>query len=496
MAIDTKHPLYSEFIGDWQMMRDTYRGERRVKDNGRVYLPPTSGMLLDGMEPAQPGWNAYQAYLRRAVFHDFVADAVEGAIGLMHHKAPIIELPPQLEPLREVATVTGETLEQLLRRINEQQLVFGRCGLLLDLPVEPDPANPLPYIAMYQAENIINWDDGARGIMTLPQLNLVVLNESEFERQMDFTWEFIEKYRLLILGDPQLNETVGVYRSALVRQTGQSAATEAAALNALNWTEPSVRGRTLDEIPFVFVNSKDIVTSPDDPPLLGLARLALTIFRGEADYRQNLFMQGQDTLVVIGAQDTDFRVGAGASIVLPQGGDAKYVGVTSSGLPEQRQALENDKMMAANRAGQLIDTRTSQRESGEALKTRVAAQTATLNQLAITGAAGLEQILRIAATWVGANPDAVSVTPNLEFADDKIDGQTLVQYMTARTMGAPLSLRSIHGLMKEQKLTDMTFEEEVAEIESEAPRGEGTMEGGNPEDDDEQREPPSEAGVA
>lgn len=478
MAIDTKHPLYAEFLEDWQMMRDTYRGERVVKARGQLYLPPTSGMVADGMAPEQPGAKAYQAYKARAVFHDFVADAVEAMIGMMHHKPPVIELPAALEPLRERATIHGESMEQLLRRINEQQLVTGRVGLLLDLPEQPDPTAPLPYIATYRAEHIINWDDGARDELTLPRLNLVVLEESEYERNAQFDWEFIEKYRVLILGDPVANEGHGeaaTYRVGVVRKS------DGADVNLDNLTEPNIRGTKLEEIPFVFINTKDVVSSPDDPPLLGLARLALAIYRGEADYRQNLFMQGQDTLVVIGSQEEDFRVGAGATIVLPQGGDAKYIGVTSEGLAEQRQALENDKVLAASKAGQLVDTRSRERESGEALRIRVAAQTATLNQIALTGAAGLEQLLKIAATWVGANPEEVSVQPNLDFVDDEMSGKTLVELMTAKTMGAPLSKRSIHRLMQDRGLTEMEYEEELDEIGDEEPT---TGAGGNPEDDD------------
>jgi hypothetical protein len=480
MSLQNKHPLYGQFLEDWQMMRDTYRGEKVIKDKGRTYLPPTSGMIQDGMEPNAPGWNAYQAYKQRAVFHDFVSDAVEAMIGMMHHKSPVIELPKALEPMRDKATVNGESLEHCLRRINEQQLVTGRLGLLLDFPNTPTTAEPTPYIAMYNAESIINWDDGARDQLVLPRLNLVVLNESEYERQANFEWVFVEKYRVLMLGDPNDNESVGenaVYQAGVFREANST-------FQPTDLITPQIRGNALNDVPFVFINTKDLVSSPDDPPLLGLARLALAIYRGEADYRQNLFMQGQDTLVVIGAQDEDFRVGAGATITLQQGGDAKYIGVGSDGLSEQREALDSDKKQAANKAGQLIDTDSKAKESGEALSIRVAAQTATLNQIARSSAAGLERILRHAATWVGANPDEVSVQPNLDFVDESMTGKDLVDLMTAKTMGAPLSLKTVHGLAKNRGLTEMEFEDEQSEIEGEAPLpSEGTEEGGDPEDD-------------
>lgn len=462
MALDTRHPLYIEFLTDWVTMTDTHRGERVIKEAGETYLPATSGQRADGFVHGQPGRQAYEAYKTRASFPDVVRSAVESMIGVMHHKPPVIELPEVLEPMRDMGTLDGESLEMLLRRINEAQLVKGRLGLLLDVPTGA-PIGTKPYIALYTAEAILNWDDGRRGEPVAQNLNLVVLDESEFERKRDFEWELEKKFRVLVLGKVKENEPKGegIY---MVGTFG-----EAANFNENALLAPSIAGNTLDKIPFVFVNSKDIVPSPDAPPLLGLARLALTIYRGEADYRQGLFMQGQDTLVVTGSTDTDgsFRTGANASINVPIGGDAKFIGVDSAGLEEMRKALENDKAQASEKGGQLLDTTSRERESGSALKIRVSARTASLNQIALAGAFALEQLLKVAAEWTGGDPEKVVVTPNLDFADDELGSKTLVEYMTAKSLGAPFSLKSIHELMRAKDLTQLEFDEEIREIEAE-----------------------------
>ena len=51
---------------------------------------------------------------------------------------------------------------------------------------------------------------------------------------------------------------------------------------------------------YQIINSCDVVSDVDDPPLLDLGNACMTIYRSDADYRQNLFMQGQDTFVTIG----------------------------------------------------------------------------------------------------------------------------------------------------------------------------------------------------
>lgn len=491
MAIDSKHPQYADHSPDWGLMRDTHAGERQIKDQGERYLPVTAGQREDGMRRNQSGWRAYEAYKKRASFPDIVTAAVEAMLGVMHHKPPVIELPDKMEPLREIATLEGESLEMLLRRINEEQLITGRLGLLPDVQ-DGAPVGSTPYIAMYHAETILNWDSGARDDLVLRNLNLVVLDESEHERDGNFEWKMQQKYRVLVLGEIDANEPtgVGVYQTGVFRDSKTN-------FSVAGMVTPSLAGKNLDFIPFTFINAKDVVPAPDHPPLLGLGRLAVTIYRGEADYRQGLFMQGQDTLVVIGETDPDkvHRTGANASINLPVGGEAMFIGVESSGLKEQRAALENDRGEAAQKGGQLLDSVSRQKESGDALKIRVAARTATLNQIALAGAFGLQSTLRHIAVWMGADPEKVVVTPNLDFVDDALEGKTLVEYMSAKQMGAPLSLRSIHTLMEERDLTELTFEEELAELATEEALDlTGTREEGPVEDEDEDEEPEENVG--
>lgn len=476
MALDSTHPKYNEYAQDWVMMRDLYKGERAVKGKREVYLPPTKSMMLDGMKPGQAGYEAYNAYLMRANYHDYVKDAVENYVGMLHSQPSAIELPKELEYMRTRATQHGESLEQLLRRINEEQLVTGRVGLLLDVNVS-DPTSPKLYIAFYVAESIRNWDDNAAGEGT-SQLNLVILDESGTRRVSTFDWTAMRKYRVLVLGPADTNEPDG---SALYRvgvfDDADGALTDYAESDLF---PPMLRGEPLKQIPFVFANTKDVLSTPDEPPLLGLGHLSLTVYRSEADYRQNLFMQGQDTLVVIGEQtrstdpakaESPVRTGAGSMLKLDSDGDAKYIGVNSRGLPEQRLALQNDKERASEKSGKLVDTQYGEAESGNALQTRIAAQTSSLMQITKTAAAALEKILKIAAVWSGADPEKVKITPNTQFGEALLAGDDLVKYMTAKNLGAPISNESIHALMTQRGLTRFDYRTEVQKIDKEEKLG-------------------------
>src|SRR3954467_13248390 len=123
MAINDQHPEFTARIGEWTQMRDTYKGLRAVKTKRLEYLPASEAMIQDGMTtPDSPGWKDYEAYLVRAHFHDVVRDAVKAMVGIMHMKPAVIKLPKRLESLLAKATVQGESLQMLLRRINEAQL--------------------------------------------------------------------------------------------------------------------------------------------------------------------------------------------------------------------------------------------------------------------------------------------------------------------------------------------------------------------------------------
>lgn len=482
MGLDAKHPSYTTYHDIWVKNRDVYKGSEAIKEKGITYLPATSGMHLDGMAEGESGKRDYDAYKLRAEFPEVYREGVDMLVGMMHRKPADIKLPSALEFMREKATITGEGLSLLLRRINAEQLCPGRLGLLLDFNVVNNI--PVPYISLYYAEAIVNWDE-SNDYISQNRLQFVQLNESGYYREQ-FEWKARTQYRVLQLGEQLAEETANkqsvYFGTFTVEGTGTPIYAES------DMKELLVRGQPLTDIPFVFVNSRDLLAEPDMPPLNGLANLSLCIYRGEADYRQTLYQQSQETLVVIGSvrnpdgvegEDDAIRIGTGSRIDIDVGGDAKFIGVSGAGLSEQRTAIENDYARAEKMSGQLTDEG-GNKESGEALKVRVSAQTANLVQIALTGAKALETILKMCAVAMGANPEEVEIGANLEFSNAPFNAQDLTQYMAARNMGVPLSLESIHALLVDKGITKLDFRTEKKlfdkerETEMESLTGTGT----------------------
>ena len=99
--LTSKHPQFSEASADWTLMRDAYKGERQVKSKGEVYLPYTQAHIADGVKTnaQSPGYAAYQAYKLRARFPNYVREAIQMAIGMMHSQPAEIKLPKALEKI-------------------------------------------------------------------------------------------------------------------------------------------------------------------------------------------------------------------------------------------------------------------------------------------------------------------------------------------------------------------------------------------------------------
>lgn len=470
MPVESKHPSYTGHIRDWEACRDVYHGQSAVKkrDDGKRYLPPTVGQIIDGMRgKSELGAQHYAAYLERALLSGFFADAVDFFLGLLWHRPPVFDLQPTLEAVfgeGKPATSDGENLMQLLRRMHVEQMVTGRLGLLADMPAE-ESSTPAPYLELYPTESIINWDDGARQLARR-SLNLVVLDESGYVLRPSLDWELENRYRVLVLGNPAANEPAGVYRFAVVKQGG---ALDPGALQE----PPTLRGRALDELPFVFCGTKGTTTCVDDAPFMALAHMVIALFRLDADWRQQLHVQGQDTLLTVGAEDDEVvSVGAGAHINIKNPkGKGEFIGVSGAGLGEMRQAIEMDRSLAAKKAGEMQADTSKAKESGEALVERTGKKGTSILDIANTSAEALQRILRIVAKWMGAG-DAeiakITVTPNRRFGSAKLVTKDMAELVQAYVLGAPITLQSIHEYNVQHGYTTLTWDELIAAKRSEA----------------------------
>lgn len=427
MAFDitVRHPEYLAFEASWQLMRDAMDGEDAIKAGGKAknpfkYLPMKSGILAMSDETKRQA--AYDAYRLRAEFPEIVAPTIRGATGIMLAKATTIELPKALEPLKEKATRDGLTLDSLHRRIALELMTVGRYGLLPGIAANGDP-----YLAGYVTESIINWD------ATDQEVDFVVLDESGYVRDPSTNeWGASEAYL-----ECSIENGAYVAKRWVKTSAGWQSEAEVVAQDR--------KRRAISSLPFVFIGANDLSATPDDVPLYGLAKLAVRVYRLDADYTFAMHMTSEPTPVAIGFDDpaqavkdgiAPSTIGASKLWILPKGGDAKYLEFSGLGIAAQKEAIADALTRAVAFGAQILTDTSKTAESGEAKKLRLSNEAATIKTIAQNAAAGLEKALKNIAVWVGANPDEVKVEPDTDFFDHELTAQEITAIVKGWQDGA------------------------------------------------------------
>ena len=390
--IDAKHPQYTQRrVEEWRLMRDAENGEGAVKARGEAYLPKPSGFkaMLGG------GRAAYHDYRMRANFPEILSPSLSALVGIAHGKEIQIEMPDALGYLWEDADGDGMPLEVFHRKITRELLLMGRYGVLADAPA----GGGEPYLAGYCAESIINWDDG-----------FFVLDESGPVR-IGFEWQDEIKFRVVELQD-------GRYVQSLYDGESNTVMGVAAPV--------TTGGRPLDFVPFAVASGVDLQADVRTSPLIGVARAALAIYQLDADQRHQLFMSGQETLVIINGERPD-AVGAGVVIQIETGeginGDAKYVSPTCSGIEAHAEKIKDKRTEAVMAGARLLEQSDSVQESGEARKLRFASETATLTSVLQQSCSLLERSLRNVAALKGLPGDGITVKAPATLLDTTMSAQ-------------------------------------------------------------------------
>jgi hypothetical protein len=474
MAVDSRHPDYADHVAEWTMMRDFERGPQRVVERGEQYLskPPGFSIQTDG------GRAMYAAYQSRARVPHILAPTLGGMVGLIHRKDWQIDGLEDGKPLAGMwdrATKDGLTLEAFARRVTTELLLMGRYAAFPDLPTAEEGGGDVPWLAGYAAEALINWDEVRRA--------LFVLDESRYELDSDgFSWTMRRRYRVMRLDEQ------GRYVQELFKEdSGLSTPVPEGEDEAPVMPETTVAptksgGGEMDAIPIVVAGPRDLSLAPVEPPLVGVARAALAAYQLDADYRMQLFMTGQETLVVSGVNKEDVPTVFGPTVVvvLPaESGKAYFVGPAGTGIEQHRMAIAEAKADAVAAGAALFDQTDVPAESGKAKELRYTAESATLTTIAQTSAAFLEALLRRAAVFVGQDPTEIVVTPDLDFVDVAMSPQEALQLVQVWQSGA-ISYETLYENLQRGRIAsaERTADEEQQQVDSESP--DGPVPGGAP----------------
>jgi len=139
-------------------------------------------------------------------------------------------------------------------------------------------------------------------------------------------------------------------------------------------------------------------------------------------------------------------------------------------IEAHRVAIEDERRAAAQAGAKLFESEGAAQESGEAKRIRFTAETATLTTIAQTSAQALERALRYAAIMIGANPDEVTVTPNLEFVDQEMQPSEAEALVRVWQEGA-ISYETLYDNLQRGGIAsaERSYEDDERLIEAEEP---------------------------
>lgn len=404
-GVDTKHSQYVALSDRWARCRDSAEGEDAIKRRGTKYLPPLDSHKKEaatgGISPR------YEEYKLRALYYNAVGRTVTGLSGAIFQKAPALDINKVIEEHVKDVTLTDQPVDIFAMMATREYLTTGRFGILVDMSTEL-ATTPRPYWVLYSAENIINWK--FKNLGGDKELSLVVLRETVEEQNEDDEFDITprEQYRVLRLSDD------GIYTQQLY--TKQSTGPNLLGVSASNEFEPQEiliptrKGAPLNFIPFSLPWEVSL------PPLLDLASVNLSHYRGSADLKHGLHFTALPTPWVSGVTDTSgpLSIGSGVAWSLEKEGKAGMLEFSGQGLGAIREDMIEMQKMMATLGARLLEEAPRYSETATGVSMRHGSDYASLRMIAQIVEAQVSYALKIHTWWLTSEPLVTNVPDKIE----------------------------------------------------------------------------------
>ena len=299
------------------------------------------------------------------------------------------------------------------------------------------------------AESLINWREDKDG-----NLILAVFEEEVEDDDIFVTSSSKVNYRVLSIEDGVYTVTVYDVGGAVVEEP----------------STPTYFNKTLNKIPLIIIGSTNLTPDPDIMPLSSISSVALQLYMKSADLSQAEFLTCNPTLIFTGVSEEDVPkvVGSVVGIALPDPEmKAAYTQTDTAGLDHVMNRMDKLFDQAAAYGSNLLGAgrTTGGVESGEALRLKQTANSATLQSVVSTSSDGIQKCLDIVAEWSGKDKETFEFTAIKELVDLMLNAQEITALVNAWMAGA-LSHESLVDTLRRTGLfiDNRTTEEELKAI--------------------------------
>lgn len=525
--VNSTHQEYNRRLPQWIRQRDSVEGEDAIKEKGTVYLPSLDGQFTSPSNvsvkvaeqqqfftTADAGTISYGSYKNRASFMNATGRTVEGLVGAIMRKDPEVLWPKdRLEELNFIGR-RFESLQEVIQETLDEVIGVGRYGLLVDM----SPNGGEPYVAMYFAESIIDWEEAVlddlttndmiKGRKMIVRVSLVEKVDQPPDDQGVTTQK--ERLRILHLGEPQpvTDEEVKLFEEqgreeflAIFDLTPEDFVegplyfqevwdeVEGDDLAQKQFTRTEViipempGGKFWREITFTFINPTSTKPMPEKPQLLDLTVVNISHYRNSADLEHGLHFTALPQPWAAGFQFQG-EVFIGSTVVWvtndPQA-KAGYLEFSGEGLGTLREIMKvKEKQMAALGA-RLIEQQPApgETEAAETVKLRQSGEKSALTKISLTVSAAITNTLRLLALFKALpGADKVGVTLNTDFGVEGLSPQMLTALMQ-QVQGGTMSWDTYFWNLQRGEMIP-----EGIDAEAEATRIDAGAPGGSSHEDD------------
>ena len=455
MPVSQTHAEYNKNVDKWKLTRNAATG--LSFEEARKYIPRRTHEEQD----------QYYHRVEKAIYTNYTGRTREGLKGAIFRLPPRIELPPDMEFMLDNADGAGQSLTQVAKLAADEVMETGRFGLLADYPMVDENLTVeqvrrmglQPHIATYTAESIINWHvhvmNGRR------QLGMLVLKENSPVHYDEFTWDYVDRYRVLRLNEDQQ------YTQQLYDENGDAITEEI--------TIRGASGQPFDYIPFHFIGSRDNLPDIDEPILYDIARVNIGHFPNSADQENNLSVHGGGTLVVStdmspeafqSANPGGITVGENAGLILSEGGKAELLQLGSASAIGTEMAHKEQMMV---QIGAKIITKTGQRTAEEA-RIQATSENSMLDTMVGNINEAFTAVIYDCRAFISPTDAEIVFSLNDDFWQDSIAPQEIMAMIQGNDAGVMPKIDIVRRLMDAGWIqSEGTAEDILAEITQESP---------------------------
>lgn len=477
MTVSNTHEEYNKYAQQWETVRDCVEGSPAIKKRARgsndidsmygqpgtKYLPPPNPS-----DTSTDNKNRYKDYVTRASFSNFVDATKQGLSGMIFRKEPNIELPNDMEYLRNNADGAGLSLNQFLQMGVGEVSETGRWGILTDYPqsegnytkAQIEQLNLRANLLSFSAENILNWETKAIGGVTV--LSMLVLREYIMVQKDDdiFTKEKVPRYMHYFLDDSG-NCIVQIYNKDEKKEGDE------VALKDFN-------GKPIKKILFEFAGTDDNSPSVDKSCLYDIADVNLAHYRNSADFEESSYMVGQPTTVATGLDEHwvkevlkgKIKMGSRGLLQLPINSNAFLLQANENSQPLI--GMDKKELILLKLGARIIQDRKGSNQTAEGEKINFAGQNSKLATIVNNVENAVESSIENAKLFMGSVGDS-AIELNRQFYEATLDPQLVTAMIMSldRKIIAVSDLRSTYrrgGLLSaDRKDEDIDAENEMSD---------------------------------